>query len=168
MDDLLEQQKQRIFELKTHQENYSKAPKDRKASQKYLKNRLKELEDWWTDFESRDSDIREKAGEEDKITQPYFTLNTFDESKRVFMEHRKNIESNILITQNLSNGSNSVSATDPGRDVSEASSSNTTNANQNDSESNGNLFLSGGIQTPSATAQRIITFDSLWSEQEEF
>lgn len=96
MEALLEEQKACIIELKTHQDNFSKASYERRANQNYIKNRLSELDDWWHDFENRDTNIRKMASEEEKSAQPYFHANTFDETQRVFIIHRKKVENYLL------------------------------------------------------------------------
>lgn len=193
MEALLEEQKACIIELKTHQDNFSKASYERRANQNYIKNRLSELDDWWHDFENRDTNIRKMASEEEKSAQPYFHANTFDETQRVFIIHRKKVENYLLpnvtnttiashsqerpsispaltALNSLNNDQNSL------LNASESNSGNNDQTGDDEHVGNGlhteqrgstsNLSLENANGNPIPNNRKIVEFESLWSDQD--
>lgn len=104
MEALIKQQKDAIVQLNTYIGNFDKASKQRKANAKYLVNRLTELTTWWQGFESRNDQLLEDIDD----SQPYFSENSFEKTKIVYLEHRDRVYKAYMLVNPTATTSNTA------------------------------------------------------------
>lgn len=90
LERLFDEQKYLIQNLSDIIRNYRADGKERKKEPAYYVKKLKQLEDWWTNFDKNDAKLREIGNPQDA----YFADKSYDRTKEIYERQRETILNN--------------------------------------------------------------------------
>lgn len=101
INELLNQQDERIEQLRKFITNYGKANKTVKSKREYYESSLEKLDKWWKEFDETNDLFLEPTGDE------YFENETYEDTKKKYEEIKKKLQEELAALVNIASTSRS-------------------------------------------------------------